>query len=261
MAYRIDENGQYKRSVRCGHCYEVGHNKLSCPTRLAALPNLIKEAKEGVEEATDGTWERNYAERRLRAYEEEYHKMTNRGKNRVCGYCRQPGHNRATCPERKEKTRVMVEETIALRKHAARMMEDAGYGIGSLVQVGIRANGEVQEPVMAVVTGVQFDLLYSHEHKYAGGRYFYPPQVIEYQLVRPKKNRYNETVTTHGRAYMPVDFLNPDQHEFPEEGLSHHRAGPPLLSDVTCSSLLPKDAIDVKTISKHVLNTYVDPRG
>jgi len=255
LAYRIDENGEYKRSVRCGHCYEVGHNKLSCPTRLAALPNLIKEAKEEVEETTDGTWERNYANRRLRAYEEEYHKMTNRGKNRVCGFCRKPGHNRATCPERKEQTKKLADETIALRKHAARMMQEAGYGIGSLVQVGIRN----EEPVMAIVTGVQFEDMYSRDHKYNGGSYFYPPNIIQYQLVRPQVNSYNDTVTTHGRAYMPAEFLNPDGHELPP-GIAGRRSGAELISDVTCDSLLSDEATDHKKISQYVLNQWVDPK-
>lgn len=256
MAYMVDKDGNYKRSVRCGHCYEVGHNKLSCPTRLAALPDLIKAAEREVAEAGEDTWERNYASRRLRERQEEYQKMTNRGKDRACGFCREKGHNRATCPERKAQTKTKADATIALRKYAARTMEESGYGIGSLVQVGVRASGSIEEPVMAVVTGVQFEHIYSDNHKYDGGRYFYPPQAIEYQFVRPKVSRHNGSVTTHGRAYMPIEFLNPDGHEILPGA---ERSGPALISDVTCSGLLTKDAIDFKMISKYVCNKFVDP--
>ena len=45
MAYMTDENGNYKRTVRCGYCYEKGHNKSSCPEFRKHLREQIANSK------------------------------------------------------------------------------------------------------------------------------------------------------------------------------------------------------------------------
>ena len=255
MAYRVDENGEYKRTVRCGHCYEKGHNRLSCPKRLAELPDLIKQAKESLASTGEDTWERSYASRRLEGYEKEYRKMTNRGKDRVCGFCRKPGHNRATCPDRLAETKQLADETIALRRHTAKMMEEAGFGVGALINI----DRSSITPVLGVITNINLGALWSREHKYTGGSYFYPPQIIHFQLVKPRKDSYSDMVTTHGSAYVPAEFLNPDGHEM-HPSITENRRTTELVSDVACSGLLSDELLDFKQISKYVCDHWVDPR-
>jgi hypothetical protein len=33
MAYIRDENGNYKRTVRCSYCYDTGHSQRTCPDK------------------------------------------------------------------------------------------------------------------------------------------------------------------------------------------------------------------------------------
>ena len=50
MAYRVDENGNYVRTVRCGYCYEMGHNASSCPQKKADRAKYISEYKKQIAE-------------------------------------------------------------------------------------------------------------------------------------------------------------------------------------------------------------------
>ena len=42
MAYITDKNGNYKRTVRCSHCYEKEHNKSACPKRKQDLKDNVE---------------------------------------------------------------------------------------------------------------------------------------------------------------------------------------------------------------------------
>jgi len=134
-------------------------------------------------------------------------------------------------------------------------MEARGFGIGSLVQVGFKRDSD---PQMAVVTGVQFNELYSPTHRYNGGMYFYPPQVIEYQLVCPYVDSWSGREITHGSAEIPVEFLNVEGHEI--SGSVGNGITPVLVSDVVCAGLLKPEVLDFDTVSKVVRDTFVDPK-
>ena len=255
MSYREDENGNYIRTIRCSCCYSLGHNKLSCPQQKESLARSIEQHKENLKGYDKDSWDFQYTERQIAHSEKELYRMTHRGKNRSCGYCEQSGHNRATCPDRKSETRRVAEESIALRKFAAQQMEAQGFGIGSLVQVGFKRDSE---PKMAVVTGVRFDELYSPSHRYNGGTYFYPPHLIEYQLVRPYTDEWSSREITHGAGEIPVEFLNIEGHEVTSSGSTD---GPPVLvSDVVCSGLLTSKALDFDAVSRFVLDEFIDPK-
>ena len=66
MAYTQDENGNYKRTVRCGYCYEIGHNKSSCPQKKQMHKDKIAEYEQQIaEDKFTDDWERDYAKRLL----------------------------------------------------------------------------------------------------------------------------------------------------------------------------------------------------
>ena len=255
MSYREDENGNYIRTIRCSSCYSLGHNRLSCPQQKENLARSIEQHKENLKGYDKDSWDFQYTERQIAHCEKQLYNMTHRGKNRTCGYCHESGHNRATCSERKSETRRVADESIALRKFAAKQMEAQGFGIGSLVQVGLRRD---HAPKMAVVTGVRFEELYSPSHRYNGGAWFYPPHLIDYQLVRPYNDGWSSTDITHGSAEIPVEFLNVEGHEVTSSSTD---VGPPVLvSDVVCAGLLTSRALDIDVVSKFVLNEFVDPK-
>ena len=255
MSYREDENGNYIRAIRCSSCYSLGHNRLSCPQQKENLARSIEQHKENLKGYDKDSWDFQYTERQIAHCEKQLYNMTHRGKNRTCGYCHESGHNRATCAEKKSETKRVAEESIALRKFAAKQMETLGFGIGSLVQVGFKRDSE---PQMAVVTGVRFNELYSPSHRYNGGMYFYPPQLIEYQLVRPYVDSWSDREITHGAAEIPVEFLNVEGHEI--SGSVGNGNTPTLVSDVVCAGLLKPEALDFDIVSKFVRDEFVDPK-
>ena len=60
MAYITDENGNYKRTVRCGHCYEKGHNKGSCESRKTNLrENIERYTEQLAENKFDHEYQKN----------------------------------------------------------------------------------------------------------------------------------------------------------------------------------------------------------
>ena len=83
MAYKVDENGNYQRTVRCSHCYEVGHNKSSCPKRKQDLKdNIARYTKELEEDNFSEPWYKENTERYLANSKEQLAKMTQKGKKR-----------------------------------------------------------------------------------------------------------------------------------------------------------------------------------
>ena len=150
MAYIKDENGNYKRTVRCGHCWEIGHNKSSCKRYRQDLKASIAEAKDRLAN-TSYTYERTRLENTISRHEQKLKKLETKGSNRKCGYCKQPGHTRRTCEVRKQRVAEVTKETIDVRRRvAARMMED-GYAPGALVST--RPYG-LTESVPCIITKI-----------------------------------------------------------------------------------------------------------
>ena len=97
-------------TVRCGYCYDCGHNKRSCP-------KLAKYAEENPD-----TW----TAKRLK-------EGKRKGKIRRCTYCNLKGHNRATCGHLKIAKEAYVKDVKKWRKAWIDWMATEGYGIGSLM--------------------------------------------------------------------------------------------------------------------------------
>jgi hypothetical protein len=101
---------------RCSWCYKTGHNKLSCPERK-------KQAKE------------NPGSYLARQVEREQAEFKHRAKNRSCSYCGHSGHNRRGCQQRKDDIRLSEELAFLYRKRLAKIFQDEGISIGSLIEV------------------------------------------------------------------------------------------------------------------------------
>jgi len=99
-------------TVRCGNCYEEGHNKTGCP-----------ELRKAWEKDPDSYKGRQWAliEARKKA-------------PKTCSYCKETGHTRAGCDEIK-RHRVQFHNDAALfRKVLVKWMGEVGIGVGALVR-------------------------------------------------------------------------------------------------------------------------------
>ena len=96
-------------SVRCGYCYEVGHNRRTCPSYKK---NLKRAAENG----------NPYAKEQL-----------NKKIVRTCGYCSRSGHDKRTCEYLKRDTNRLAAINLEVRKRIQKKAQDFNFGVGTLV--------------------------------------------------------------------------------------------------------------------------------
>tara|TARA_B100002019_G_scaffold280820_1_gene284182 strand:+ start:586 stop:1374 length:789 start_codon:yes stop_codon:yes gene_type:complete len=262
MAYMTDENGNYKRTVRCGYCWEKGHNKSSCPKRKQDLKNNIERYKQELADSTAPAddMQRMRTEGYLRHSEQELHKMENRGKGRKCGYCGEKGHTRRTCVHRKNKVAEELSKILDVRKRAAERMMDHGFGPGALISVD--SPSEHGQSVMAIVTKVDFNRIESR-HVVSKDEYFYGTDCVLYNYVVPQQDTWSNTPKVTGYCYVPLEYLNIDDIHENEWYRTPSNRSCTLLSpvDVSEDSLLTEDSFgDKKKVENWVIRNIVDPR-
>ena len=261
MAYITDENGNYRRTVTCGHCWQKGHNKGSCSERKKDLAsNIERYEKELAEDNFSEEWYKTNTERYLRQSQEDLNKVLTKGQNRKCGFCKETGHNRLTCSIRTAQVAYNTALAIALRKGAAARMIDDGFGPGSLVSVADPRQDRLRAGVLAIVTTVDFANIYP-AHKPSKEEYFNGHRGIYYQYVVPMDDRYGSKWTT-GTCYIPLKYMNID--DIPEHQWYRNPANPTaeLLSGAEMSEdqLLSAGSIDEKQVSKWIADHIVDPK-
>ena len=121
-------------TVRCGNCYEKGHNRNGCPQLKERMEARLAENPED--------W-------RAKAYFEKKNRRT----KRTCGYCRDTGHNRKTCPEAIQDRQRFIEQNQTAREKALEWMRNSGMGIGTLVEYSNYYDGKC----LALVESVQWE--------------------------------------------------------------------------------------------------------
>ena len=212
MAYMTDENGNYKRTVRCGHCYEKGHNKSSCPERKTMLrENIENYTKELAKDNFPDEWQKTNTQRYLRRSQEQLQKMESKGKNRSCSHCGETGHNRRSCVPRKDEANKLADQTIKLRKHMQKQMERIGLGPGALIAWPNHheTNAAGGHPsFLAMVEKVALDDV-SHGHAIKDDVYrYYCPQVltVRYITLVEQWGSRKEVATMR----LPVEIMNVD---------------------------------------------------
>ena len=135
----------YSGTVRCGYCYQKGHNKRSCGDYSSALQRIYKRSKQ------DGDMER------AKEYGEIYTKRTGcdpdtgatiaktkeqkkqakaaRMQNITCSYCTKRGHTRRTCETLKTDKKVYVKATQIQREQVLEELRSLGAGVGSMARM------------------------------------------------------------------------------------------------------------------------------
>jgi len=138
-------------TVRCGNCYESGHNRTGCP-----------EMKKAWEKDPDSYKGREWA--RI---------LSRKAKPKICGYCDESGHTRAGCVTMKAHKVTFIQDATLWRSAVVKWMKDIQLGIGALVRCNDAQyhaeNGYVYAsdpnhvpPVGMVMKGVSGDINHYH---------------------------------------------------------------------------------------------------
>ena len=265
MAYLTDENGNWKRTVTCGHCYEKGHNKSSCKDLRERLRKRIATNKAALEaDKWNSEWEKTSAQNNLDRASRELHKMENRGKNRKCGYCSDTGHTRRTCQDRKDHVELHTDKTLRFRRELCDRFIENGLGPGALVEVDTREwsnHGGPEARALGVVTSIDFSEI-QERHKYDGGQWFGNfPRNINISLVKPIKSTWSDKLIENVTEMPNVNLLNTDDHEIHDRLSRTDRGLKGVTSPVTCGrDMMSFASTDEKAVSKWVLENIVDPK-
>jgi hypothetical protein len=265
MAYMTDENGNYKRTVTCGHCYEKGHNRSSCKALRQTLRDRIVRDKALLEEDKwESDWQKNTAQNRLENASRQLHKLEGRGKNRKCGYCSDVGHTRRTCQDRKDHVEVHTDKTLRFRRELCDRFIERGLGPGALVEVDTREwtnEGGPEKMALGVVTSIDFSDI-QESHKYDGSQWFSCfPRNINISLVKPLKSSWSDQMIENVTEFPNVDLLNTDGHEVHAKYNRSDRGLKGVASPAQCShDMMSFASTDEKAVSKWVLNNIVDPK-
>ena len=263
MAYILDEKGKYKRTVTCGHCYESGHNKSSCKALRDSLRSRIAKNKDALEkDVWEYEWQKSTAENNLSHASRALHRLESKGKSRKCGYCKNEGHSRPTCTERKEHTEAHTEKTLKFRRDLCDKFIEHGLAPGALVNVDVSEwTGNNTDIAMAIVTSVDFSKV-RESCKYDGTRYLKSSiRMINATLVKPVKSSWHSSMISQISISPNVQLLNTDNLEVDKEFRNSTTTMDSVASAVDASTeMMSFGSSDRKTVSKWVLNNIVDPK-
>ncbi len=246
MAYIQDDKGNYKRTVRCGYCYETGHNKSSCPAKKQAHTEAIAKMEKRIaaDDFTD-EFDRAHAHHILEHNKQQLAKRNARGKNRKCSFCGEVGHTKRTCTLRKKS---IVDWKAALTRQQEAYTQSCvrhGLGPGTLVEVVFNRTNH-----LGMVTQVDLTAL-RHSHDITpAGHYYGSPGLISVTFIRPVEvNNWGQTRVREA-CTMQLPF---DVHNFTNAPatVSEHRS----MYDGFCASIVsPVDNPVVKTFDKKHLD-------
>ena len=111
-------------SVRCSYCYEMGHNRTTCPERKKRVRQLRQAGD-------TGHWMVREEDRRIAA-------KNSKTKTRRCSYCNEAGHNRRSCSELGMAKRTFQKYQSRFRNAIFNDMMDRGLGVGAIIKMTSR---------------------------------------------------------------------------------------------------------------------------
>jgi len=132
--------GNYNGTIRCGFCYNEGHNSRTCPQKLERTMRHLKAAKENDEHVE--YYARQVARMTGTNPETgEKRSRRNEGWGRKCSYCKESGHNRRKCEQLASDITRYAVLTQEVRAEQRALMLEQGIGIGAMVQTNNYGDG------------------------------------------------------------------------------------------------------------------------
>ena len=270
MAWKYDKNGKAKRSVRCGFCGEIGHNRASCPKYKEKMAKTLEYHEQAAQDET--------IQQRMRDYHAEQARMcariiardskTKKGKERRCGFCGEYGHTRRTCQKRKDMVKDETDKAIRFRKHLRDQFILRGIGPGALVEVDASnavAWGREDEfrSVLAIVTDISFSGV-SSRHAPKSDQYWYDqtPICLEVSYVKDVPKRWSDD-TRGDWIRISHDMCNFEDVSLEGVQFSSQYGNwlTKVISPVEVSEdILPAQDIDFDHVSDVILDSIVDPK-
>ena len=178
----------YSGTVRCGHCYESGHNKRSCA-----------KLKERHEKNPDTWAAQRYRERQER----------NAATKRRCSYCAKPGHNRRGCAELKVRVRDDVAANKKYRRLFVKEIKRLGIGPGALIVRPVNLGGETKD-VACQVLDVNWNVINEHSTKdrYSDPRFL---KIIAIKNLMDPRKAQNVSFTHDIHSRFSKDIKDMDE--------------------------------------------------
>jgi len=146
MAYIRDENGNYKRTVRCSYCYDTGHSQRTCPDRYPNGTPAQQRARAREEEKANRKLAREQRKRDKAAG-----RKVSKAPTRKCGYCKELGHMRRHCETLTADKARLVDLTLDYRNKLVDEVVDQGIGKGALVASKVREWSNATNDYVGVV--------------------------------------------------------------------------------------------------------------
>jgi len=237
MAYIYDDNGNYKKTVRCSYCYGTGHSRRTCPELHPNGTPAQQRAK---------AREAEKAQRKLAREQRKRDKAAGRPvvkSTRKCGYCKELGHMRRHCETLTADKARLVELTLDYRNKLADEVIDQGIGKGALVATKVRewsnaANDYVSVVRYAMITKTNFEGMAPYSNwaiskrdmlkwgspnhlsmlNLNGDRYHMGQKSLEGLLANDEEgsfsqeaaSKYSQRNGREGRVVVPGEVLLPD---------------------------------------------------
>ena len=180
-------------TVRCGYCYQTGHNARTCPVKADAHKRRWQQYTDAATCATDAEEADRYAYH-AQSEREKYERMTKTCietgdklkrkqtagaslKKMKCSYCGKRGHTRRTCQNLKNDYEVYKYMSRVARRNFLKQYNETGAGIGSLVSIetwnhGASGNEEYAErKIMGMLTEINWAYI-DCDHNVDSGVFF-----------------------------------------------------------------------------------------
>jgi len=251
MAWIRDEEGNYKRSVRCSYCYHSGHSRRACPDRFPEGTPAQQRARKREEEKEQRKLDR--AQRKLdKAAGVKVAKVP-----RKCGYCKEFGHIRRKC-DVLAKDKIRLGDTILdYRNKVVNEVVSNGIGAGALVVSTVNEydsarGGYHDRNHYRMIRKVDISEMAPHSIWKIGKREswdrYATPTPLRVLNLSGNRNQIGRT----DEAYLPGDASDEDSFAHESEQKWRHRTGDAMRVVYPGDVSLPDDYLDRDLIDAEV---------
>jgi len=251
MAWIRDEEGNYKRSVRCSYCYHSGHSRRACPDRFPDGTPAQQRARKREEEKEQRKLDR--AQRR----EDKAAGIKVAKVPRKCGYCKEYGHIRRKCDVlAKDKTR-LGDAILDYRNKVVNEVVTNGIGAGALVVSTVNEydsarGGYHDRNHYRMIRKVDISEMAPHSIWKIGKREswdrYATPTPLRVLNLSGNRNQIGRT----DEAYLPGDASDEDSFAHESEQKWRHRTGDAMRVVYPGDVSLPDDYLDRDLIDAEV---------